>query len=351
MNGAAREMPKSSDTLSAGERDTLKKSAAGAFISLLLLFDPAHAREYVLSDTDSVFGELTSVQSIYEETLLDIGRRHRLGYEEITLANPAVDAWIPGEGTVVSLPTQFVLPHAPRKGLVINIAEYRMYYFVAKDDQVIIATFPISIGRMDWQTPLGRSSITNKVRKPAWYPPESIRAEWAADGRELGSMVPPGPDNPLGEYALRLSIPGYLIHGTNKPDGVGMQVTHGCIRMFPEDIEWLFPKIPLKTPVQIVNQPSKMGWSGDDLFLEVHPAIAQPEDESTDRSLTEITEAYVKATTDHAAEVDWELVNDVFQRQSGIPIKVGRRKNSMKQTPAETEALPETVASEAAPAD
>jgi len=290
-----------------------------------LLIRPTAAREYILPDTDSVFGEVALIQSIYEETLLDIGRRHRLGYEEITRANPTVDAWVPGDGTPVNLPTQFVLPQAPRKGLVINIAEYRMYYFVSKNDETTVATFPISVGRMDWQTPLGRSSITNKVHKPTWYPPASIREEWAADGRELGSAVPPGPDNPLGDYALRLSIPGYLIHGTNKPDGVGMQVTHGCIRMFPEDIEWLFPKIPLNTRVQIVNQPSKMGWSGNDLYLEVHGSIAQS-DETTERSLTEITEAYVKATQDQAAEVDWELVNEVFRNQSGIPVKVGRRK-------------------------
>jgi L,D-transpeptidase ErfK/SrfK len=227
-----------------------------------------------------------------------------------------------------------------------------MYYFAAKDNQMSVATFPISIGRMDWQTPLGRSSIINKVRKPAWYPPESIRAEWAADGRELGTMVPPGPDNPLGEYALRLSIPGYLIHGTNKPDGVGMQVTHGCIRMFPEDIEWLFPKIPLKTPVQIVNQPSKMGWSGDDLYLEVHPALAQPDNDGNQRSLTEITEAYVKATRDQSAEIDWELVNAVFQRQSGIPVKVGRRKSPAEEAQLESqpqsEAVGATVAAERA---
>ena len=193
-----------------------------------------------------------------------------------------------------------------------------------------VATFPISIGRMNWQTPLGTSSITNKVHKPTWYPPASIREEWAADGRELGSAVPPGPDNPLGDYALRLSIPGYLIHGTNKPDGVGMQVTHGCIRMFPEDIEWLFPKIPLNTPVQIVNQPSKLGWAGNDLFLEVHPSLANS-DETSERSLTEITEAYVKVTQDQPAEIDWELVNEVFQNQSGIPVKVGRRKPVVEQ--------------------
>ena len=303
----------------------MRKIVLTVFILSALLIQPAAAREYVLPEADGVFGEVASIQSIYEDTLLDIGRRHRLGYEEITRANPTVDVWIPGDGTSVSLPTQFVLPQARRNGLVINIAEYRMYYFVNNGDEMTVATFPISIGRMDWQTPLGRSSITNKVHKPTWYPPASIRKEWADDGRELGSSVPPGPDNPLGDYALRLSIPGYLIHGTNKPDGVGMQVTHGCIRMFPEDIEWLFPKIPLNTPVQIVNQPSKMGWSGNELFLEVHPAIAQG-DETAERSLTEITEAYVKATQNQPAEVDWELVNEVFRTQSGIPVKVGSRK-------------------------
>jgi L,D-transpeptidase ErfK/SrfK len=312
----------------------LHKVALTAFILSALLIRPVAAKEYILPDVDSVFGEVASIQSIYEETLFDIARRYRLGYEEITRANPTVDAWVPGEGTVVNLPTQFVLPQARRKGLVINIAEYRMYYFVSKNDETTVATFPISIGRMDWQTPLGRSSIINKVHKPTWYPPASIREEWAADGRVLGSAVPPGPDNPLGDYALRLSIPGYLIHGTNKPDGVGMQVTHGCIRMFPEDIEWLFPKIPLSTPVQIVNQPSKLGWSGNDLFLEVHPSLADS-DETLERSLTEITEAYVKVTQDQPAEVDWELVNEVFRNQSGIPVKVGRRKHAVDE--------PETV--------
>ena len=313
---------------SARQFSALHKIVIAALMFSGLLIRPATAMEYILAEADSVFGEVASIQSIYEETLLDIARRHRLGYEEITRANPAVDAWVPGEGTAVNLPTQFVLPQARRKGLVINIAEYRMYYFVSENDQTTVTTFPISIGRMDWQTPLGRSSITNKVHKPTWYPPASIREEWAADGRVLGSAVPPGPDNPLGDYALRLSIPGYLIHGTNKPDGVGMQVTHGCIRMFPEDIEWLFPIIPLSTPVQIVNQPSKLGWSGNDLFLEVHPSLAHS-DETLERSLTEITEAYVKVTQDQPAEVDWELVNEVFRNQSGIPVKVGRRKQAV----------------------
>jgi len=284
---------------------------------------PAIAREYVIAEVDGVFGMVGTVQSGYQDTLLDIGRRYNLGYEEIRGANPTVDIWLPGDETEVTLPTQYVLPRAARNGLVINIAEYRMYYFTRKNDQVVVATFPISIGRMDWATPLGRSSIVKKVTKPAWFPPESIREEWAADGRELASRVPPGPDNPLGDYALRLSIPGYLIHGTNRPAGVGMRVTHGCIRMFPEDIEWLFPQIPLDTPVRLVNQPFKMGWSGADLFLEVHAPLEEAEPGQAP-TLTAITELYVQVTRDRPAEVNWKLVDEVFRARLGTPVKIGR---------------------------
>ncbi len=232
------------------------------------------------------------------------------------------------------LPTQFILPDAQRSGIVINIAEYRMYYYFEAGGNEWVRTFPISIGRMDWGTPLGRASITTKVENPSWYPPQSIR--------ELEAHVPPGPDNPLGEYALRLSIPGYLIHGTNRPAGVGMRVTHGCIRMFPEDIEWLFPQVPVNTPVRIVNQPIKLGWSGDDLYLEVHPPLEEggASEESADGtivvqnpdedsaavdagSMTDVTEIYIQATRERGAIVDWELVNSVYAQRLGIPVKVG----------------------------
>jgi L,D-transpeptidase ErfK/SrfK len=243
-----------------------------------------------------------------------------------------VDVWLPGEGTSVRLPTQFVLPRAQRRGVVINIAEYRMYYFFADGNQTVVNTFPISIGRMDWATPLGRAAIVNKVTDPSWYPPQSIRNEWAADGRQLAERVPPGPDNPLGRFAMRLSIPGYLIHGTNRPAGVGMRVTHGCIRMFPEDIAFLFPNVPVDTPVQIVNQPYKFGWHGDELYLEVHPpletakqatiGIEDPND--TDPwSLTSVTQLYIRVTQDRAANVDWQLIDRVYEERLGIPVKVG----------------------------
>jgi L,D-transpeptidase ErfK/SrfK len=187
---------------------------------------------------NDVVGAVTTIEARQEDTLIDIGRRHGLGYEEIVRANPDVDVWLPGEGTRIVLPTRFVLPPGPRHGLVLNLPEYRLYYFPEPEPgkPALVMTYPISIGRMDWATPLGKTRVVSKVVKPSWYPPESVRKEHAADGRPLPRVVPPGPDNPLGAFAMRLGLPGYLIHGTNRPAGVGMRVSHGCIRMFPEVI-------------------------------------------------------------------------------------------------------------------
>ncbi len=185
-------------------------------------------------DGNDVVGALTVVSARADDTLLDIARRHGLGYEDIVRANPGVDTWLPGEGTEVLLPTRFVLPPGSRQGVVLNLAEYRMYYFPEPKDgePAMVMTYPMSIGRMDWETPLGLASVVSKVKNPTWYPPESVRAEHAADGDPLPRIVPPGPKNPLGKFAMRLSIPGYLLHCTNRTAGVGMRVTHGCLRMF-----------------------------------------------------------------------------------------------------------------------
>ena len=223
-------------------------------------------------DGTDVIGGASTIVARHDDTLLDIARRHGLGYEDIVRANPDVDVWLPGEGTEVLLPTRFILPAGPRRGVVLNLAEYRMYYFPEPKagERAVVMTYPMSIGRMDWATPLGRTRVVAKVRNPAWYPPESVRAEHAAEGDILPRVVPPGPKNPLGARAMRLDIPGYLIHGTNRPDGVGMRVTHGCIRMFPEDIEFLFEHVPVNTPVRIINEPIKIGWDGDRLMMEAH---------------------------------------------------------------------------------
>ena len=317
---------------------------------LALAGSGVHAEVYDLPpDGNDVVGAVTTVTARHEDTLLDIARRHGLGYEDIVRANPDVDTWLPGEGTEVILPTRYVLPPGPRSGVILNLAEYRLYYYPVPGDgeTAVVMTYPISIGRMDWETPLGRTSIISKVTDPSWYPPESIRAEHAADGDPLPRIVPPGPDNPLGKHAMRLGLPGYLIHGTNRPDGVGMRVTHGCIRMFPEDIDYLFGRVGLNTAVRIINEPVKVGWDGDELVVEVHQTleVTLPEPDTTEvaedgvtaedvvevtapavrDAMTALTAQFVAATNERPGMLDWDVAEKLLARADGIPAIAGRR--------------------------
>lgn len=289
----------------------------------LLLGASASAATYPLpAEADSVVGEIQYVVTRYEDTLLDIGRRFGIGYEEIVNANPGVDAWVPGAGVRVTIPSRFILPDAPRDGIVVNLPEHRLYYFPKPKagEPAVVQTYPVSVGKEDWTTPVGVTRIVNKRERPTWYPPESVRAEHAAQGRFLAKAVPPGPDNPLGEFAMRLDLPGgaYLIHGTNKPTGVGMPVTHGCIRMFPEDIEYVFQQVPVNTTVRILHQPSKMGWQGDTLYLEVHGMLEGQKDPET-YGLTQLTRAVVAATKDRSVQLDWKHAEQVFAKATGVP--------------------------------
>ncbi|MEL6868775.1 MAG: L,D-transpeptidase family protein [Pseudomonadota bacterium] len=311
------------------------------------------------ADVD-VIGAVTTVRATAADTFVDIARRHGLGYNDMVRANPDVDPWLPGEGTQIMLPTQFVLPDAPRRGVVLNLPEYRLYYFLPAKGKAParVMTFPISIGRMDWETPLGKTRVVAKSERPSWYPPESIRKEHAEAGDPLPRVVPPGPDNPLGDYALRLGLPGYLIHGTNRPAGVGMRVTHGCIRMFPEDIAVFFASLPVGTPVRIVNQPVKLGWLNDALYVEAHvplgmPATVAPASDGVadanavagadadsiappDTNLAELDEladgevdltlmmrAFVAATRERQADADWQRMEAAVFAGLGVPVAVG----------------------------
>ncbi len=328
----------------------MKKIRPQFALSFALMAMPlcAFAEVYDLPpEGNDVVGALTTITSRADDTLLEIARRHGLGYEDIVRANPDVDAWLPGEGSEVILPTRYVLPPGPRSGVVLNLAEYRLYYYPppVENQPAVVMTYPISIGRMDWETPLGRTTIISKIRNPAWYPPASIRAEHEADGNPLPRIVPPGPDNPLGDYAMRLGLPSYLIHGTNRPSGVGMRVTHGCIRMFPEDIDYLFDRIDVNTVVRIINEPVKMGWSGDDLVIEVHRTLeddlpetaesgsgsetaAEPEEIAPVRdAMTVLTQQFVVATRSQRAELDWEVAEHLLERADGMPAIAGRRIN------------------------
>jgi L,D-transpeptidase ErfK/SrfK len=287
------------------------------FLALFGLAAAAGAREFTLAEQQELIGETTIVAARYEDTFVSLAREHNVGFEALRRANPDVDEWLPGEGTQIVIPTRFVLPRAAREGIVVNVAELRLYYFPARDDGRVI-THPISIGRMDWSTPVGKTTVVSKVANPSWYPPESIREEHLARNDPLPLVVPPGPDNPLGAHALRLGLAGYLIHGTNKPSGVGMRVTHGCIRMFPEDIEALFKTVAPGTPVRIVNQPYKLGWGSDGLYLEAHPPLAEQE-ATADWSATELTRAFVAATEVRRTEVLWDAAERVMRAARGIP--------------------------------
>ncbi len=264
---------------------------------------------------DSVIGEPFYFKTRHEDTLLDVARHNNLGYDDMKYANQDVDMWLPGDNTEVLVPTMYVLPDAPREGIVVNLAEKRLYYYPESGE---VATYPIGIGREGWSTPLGKFHIARKVKDPTWTPPASIRAEHAAQGDILPAVVPAGPDNPLGQYALRLSAEGYLIHGTNKPWGQGLEVSHGCIRMNPESIEELFPQVSVKTPVTIVSQPFKTGWLGDDLYLEVHA-----KDGDAGKPLSEVIPPSVANA--EGVSVDWEEVRRAVSANTGLPHLVGGR--------------------------
>ncbi len=291
-------------------------------VTILCLAAPltGQAREFPmpLPGIDAV-GEISSITSRFEDTLSDIARTNDLGYLEISEANPGVDPWLPGEGLEIILPTRFLLPPGRREGIVINLAELRLYYYPKGENRVI--TYPLGIGREGWETPTGETRVTGKRPNPTWTPPESIRLEHLEMGDPLPSVVPSGPDNPLGEYAIYLALPGYLLHGTNKPFGVGMRVSHGCIRLYPEDIEKLFPRIPIRTRVRIINEPYKFGWVGGRLYIEAHQPLSEQR-QNAGVDITQLQDAVSKALGPRRPTIDWDKLMDAALTHSGIPVPV-----------------------------
>lgn len=304
----------------------LKQKVIAGLSLLLAACGLAQAAIYPLPPDDvDIIGELQMVEVQADETLLDIGRRHGVGYEEMQRANPGVSMWVPEVGSKVLVPTRHILPSAPREGLVLNVAEMRLYYYppAVKGQPRTVETYPVSIGRMDWRTPLGRTSVTAKQKNPSWYPPQSVKQEAKAEGREVPNVVPPGPDNPLGTRVLRLGMPAYLIHGTNNPWGIGMRVTHGCVRMYPEDIENLFERVPVDTPVQIVNEPVKAGWFAGSLYLEAHPVLEEHKEDEA-QILREAADRIAKALGDHEHRVDLARIKAAIDGQAGLPVAISR---------------------------
>jgi L,D-transpeptidase ErfK/SrfK len=278
------------------------------------------SHDFEVEPDQNVVGTVFSVETRDNDTLPDIARHFGLGYNDITRANPVVSAWTPRPNSKVILPLKFILPDGPRKGIVLNLANMRLFYYPKRELGKVL-TFPVGIGRDGWNTPMGLTSVAVKTPNPVWHVPSSIHKEHAQKGHILPAAVRAGPDNPLGQYAMRLAIGSYLIHGTNKPFGIGMQISHGCVQMYPEDIEVLFHKVSVGTPVRIIHQPYLLAWHNNDIYLEANEPIGKwflgmPRlKKQTIKDLRKLSKLY------HVS-VDWDKVNSILDRADGIPTPV-----------------------------
>ncbi len=298
-----------------------KKICFILIVALIALRSPASAATYTI--TNDIIGEVTHYTVTDEDTLYAIARRFDLGIVELMAANPNIDPWIPPAGTLLSIPSSYILPKENRTGIVINLSELRLYYF--KDAKTVM-TFPVGIGKDGWQTPVGETKIVLKRKNPFWTPPASIRA----NKPDLPQVIPAGPDNPLGQYAMNLGWPGFLIHGTNKPYGIGLRSSHGCIRMYPEDIEELFKVVKKDTKVTVIDTSYKIGWLNDILYLEVNPSQEKQaglifEDRepaaNKDIDISKLNSDIEKIAG--ASIIDWAAVTAAIEKHTGLPYAIG----------------------------
>lgn len=272
---------------------------------------------------DSVVGQFQHATLAASDTFVDIARIYDVGFNELVAANPNVDPWLPAEGTQLVIPSQYILPNVAKKGIVVNIAEMRLYYFPPTADSEIpmVYTFPIGIGRENWETPLGNFKVVEKMENPVWTVPQSVLEEAKLNGRVMPAIVPPGPDNPLGEHALMLNAPGYLIHGTNKPLTIGRRVSHGCMRLYPEDVDQLISRVPRGTPVKIIDQPIKVGRKDNVLYVEIHPPL-QKQKTGKMEFRTNVVGAIEEFAGRDLSHHTWERVFHVTTQLSGLPVPV-----------------------------
>lgn len=301
---------------------------AGGFFFYLIFVTQAFALTFVLPPHgDSVVGHVQWTQALPGDTFSKIGRRYDMGYFELVEANPTIDPVHLAPGTVIVIPSRFILPPGPRQGIVINLAELRIYYY--PPHRRVVITYPVGIGREGWDTPLGPSWIAQKTSNPTWVVPESIRKDRAKDGVHLPLKVPPGPDNPLGGYAMRLKQLTFLIHGTNDYEGVGRRSSAGCLRLLPEDIESLYPQVKRKERVYIVDSPYKVGWDKDRLYLEAHvPLQGRSALRLTQQRAT--MEKLMEVNSNKAANIQWQSVDKIALSQNGIPQIIGTPKGALK---------------------
>lgn len=289
---------------------------------------PVQTERFVLAPGQDVVGALQIVKVRKDETLSDIGRRFNVGLGEMTRANPNVDPWIPKPGTQVVVPTEYILPDTPHRGIVVNVAAMRLFYFPPhkRGEPQTVITHPVGIGRQGWKTPIGVTHVLWHEKNPVWHVPPSIIAEHRQEGDKLPKVMGPGPDNPLGDYALHLAWSGYLIHGTNKPVSVGLRVSHGCVHLFPEDIAQIFKMVPNGTEVRVVNQPYLFGWNDGRLYLQSAGPLEddkRPWKKESRRllavTLTHDQRGHLRHNHDR---IDWGRVAQLVNAPVGVPVPV-----------------------------
>lgn len=274
--------------------------------------------EFSVAKKDDVIGRLRSIRLEKGDTLPDIARHFSLGIKEITAANPGVDVWVPKAGERIMLPLSFILPDAPRKGIVINLATMRLFQFKGDSDSLSVLTYPVGVGTEERPSPTGQMHVERKVSRPTWHVPSSIAEAHRKKGDILPAKVLPGPQNPLGEYALYLSKPSYLMHGTNKPASIGLRATNGCIRLYPENVKKLYENTAVKTSVLIVNQPYLLGQSNGTVYLEIHEPPIDSDAAEFDKLYTKLR----KIEKESGRTLDWSKVKKTLAEARGIPVPI-----------------------------
>ena len=292
----------------------------GAIFLFGLLASLAHGATH--TPRGDIIGRVTHYTVAEYDNLYEIARRKNIGIVEILAANPGTDPWLPVPGTRLTIPGMYILPSSKRQGIVVNLSALRLFYFTPKGE---VMTFPIGIGKEGWGTPVGTTKITRKRKDPVWTPPASIRAQ----DPDLPASVPPGEENPLGRHALDLDIPSVLIHGTNRPYGVGKRSSHGCIRLYPEDMETLYTRVKTGTPVTIIDAPYLLGWQQDTLWLKITPTQKQADSIADYQPPAPLSAPALSAAIRKMAAkritIDWDTVEQAIAKRDGIPVAIGRK--------------------------
>jgi L,D-transpeptidase ErfK/SrfK len=282
----------------------------------------ASASTYTLpSSKESLIGQVQYV-SATNDSIVDVSEHYNIGYDQIRNANPAIDPTRRfAADETLKLPTAHILPPLPRQGIIVNLSEMRLYYF--PKGSAIVKTYPVGIGKVGKTIPLTRTFVARKLLNPTWVPTKEIRQYNREQGIILPASIPPGPDNPLGPYAIYLGIPEYRIHSTIYPESIGQRASFGCIRLTEDDIKDFFGLVTAKTPVAIIDMPTKLGWEDNKLYLEAHPALEErPQGSSTYSGMISLIE---KSTRHEPTLVNWELVNYLAKQHDGVPHEVGMR--------------------------